>query len=261
MDEQTEERTWTLQRCVTDLFLDEDGSDAFALDPREFGKARGLGEGDQAALNRFKPRLLTYRALVRFALEDPLPDCFPILFSLLEKADLWRACADAFIASRSIQSTYYRDINPAFVSWLATSGWGLDQWPFLIQLAHFEYIEVEILRWPDEASSEDLKPDGAGDLRVVFDTTARNLAYTYRVHEATPEKPEPEPGETFLLGYRDLDGDFTYSELSAHASALLARCLKDETIGEAASALDLELNEALELLAGLREKGAILGFS
>ncbi len=257
---QTAEPTWTLQRCMTDLILDVEGARAFADDPKSFGAARGLGKADQVALEALKPRLLAYRDLARTALEDPLPDGFPITHALLEEADLWSDCLDAFLASRSIQSPYYRDVNPSFVAWLASSGWGQERWPFLLQLAHFEYIEVEILRWPDEPPLNDLKVTPAADSHVVFDGATRNLAYAYRVHEATKEDPEPKAGETFLLGYRDSEGDFLYSELSAHASAFLARCLEGKSIGAAASALRLEVDEVLELLIGLREKEALSGF-
>lgn len=252
--------TWNLQRCMTDLILDAEGAKAFADDPKAFGAERSLGKADQAALETFSSRLLTYRGLARNALEDPLPDCFPITHALLEAADLWDDCMDAFLASRTIQSSYYRDVNPAFVTWLSNSAWGQERWPFLLQLAHFEYIEVEILRWPDEPLSKDLKAKPTADAQIVFDGATRNLAYAYRVHEATKEDPEPEGGETFLLGYRDAEGDFNYSELSAHASAFLARCTEGESIGTAASALNLELEEVLDLLSSFREKGALAGF-
>ncbi len=252
--------TWNLQRCMTDLILDADGARAFAADPKAFGAERSLGKADQAALETFQSRLLTYRGLARNALEDPLPDCFPITHTLLEAAELWDDCIDAFLASRTIQSSYYRDVNPTFVTWLANSAWGQERWPFLLQLAHFEYIEVEILRWPDDPRSKELLAIPAADLQVVFDGATRNLAYTYRVHEATKEDPEVESGEAFLLGYRDAQGDFNYSELSAHASAFLARCMEGEPIGKAASGLGLEQEEVLVLLSGFREKGAIAGF-
>lgn len=252
--------TWQLQRCMTDLILNAEGAKAFAADPKAFGAERSLGKADQAALETFQSRLLTYRGLARNALEDPLPDCFPITHTLLEGAELWDACLDAFLASRTIQSPYYRDVNPAFVTWLANSTWGQDRWPFLLQLAHFEYIEVEILRWPDDPLSKELKTKPTADGQVVFGGATRNLAYAYRVHEATKEDPEPTAGETFLLGYRDTEGDFNYSELSAHASAFLARCMEDEPIGTAASVLNLELEEVLDLLSGFRAKGAIEGF-
>ncbi|MBL0211093.1 MAG: putative DNA-binding domain-containing protein [Holophagaceae bacterium] len=252
--------TRDLLRCMADLILDADGAESFTADPRSFGAARGLGQADQSALETFKARLLTYRDLARNALEDPLPDCFPILHALLGEADEWDQCLDAFLASRTIQSPYYRDVSPAFVGWLADSGWGLERWPFLLQLAHFEYIEVEILRWPDEAPEGDLQDAPTADSCVVFDGAARNLAYAYRVHEATKETPEPPEGEAFLMGYRDADGDFGYSELSPHASAFLARCLDGESVREAASTTGLEVDEVLDLLNSLRRKGAISGF-
>lgn len=252
--------TWRLQRCMTDLLLDADSAQSFADDPRSFGEARGLGSSDLAALEEYKSQLLVYRDLARTALEDPLPDCFPITHALLEEAGRWRDCLEAFLASRSIQSPYYRDVNPTFVAWLASSGWGQDRWSFLLQLAHFEYIEVEILRWPDEPPPAGLAETPATGSRVVFDGAARNLAYTFRVHEATKEEPAPEAGEAFLLGYRDAEGDFLTSELSAHASAFLARCLDGETVGAAAAALGLDEAEVLELLIGLKKKGALLGF-
>lgn len=252
--------TWQLQRCMADLILDADGAESFADGPAAFGASRSLNKADQDALEAHKSHLLLYRNLARNALEDPLPDCFPITHGLLKAGDLWDACVDAFLASRTIQSAYYRDVNPAFVAWLADSAWGQERWPFLLQLAHFEYIEVEILRWPDEPFRKELKAIPAADSRVVFDGATRNLAYTYRVHEATREDPEPAAGETFLLGFRDAQGDFNYSELSAHASAFLARCLDGEAIGAAAAALELELKEVLDLLIGFKEKGALAGF-
>lgn len=257
---QTADPTWKLQRCITDLILDAEGARSFGEDPRAFGASRGLEKKDQLALEAYKSQLLIYRGLARTALEDPLPDCFPITHALLEEADLWGDCLDAFLSSRSIQSPYYRDVNPAFVEWLATSGWGQERWPFLLQLAHFEYIEVEILRWPDDPPPKGLKDIPAADSRVVFAGATRNLAYSYQVHKATKEDMEPEAGEAFLLGYRDWEGDFFYSELSAHASAFLARCLEGESVGMAAAALGLDVDEVLDLLIRFMGKGAVLGF-
>lgn len=224
------DQTWKLQRCLADLILDVEGAREFSEDPRSFGAARGLGEADQSELEAFKSGLLVYRDIARTALEDPLPDCFPITHALLENAGLWGGCVEAFLASRSIRSPYYRDVNPAFVEWLASGDWNQEQWPFLLQLAHFEYIEVEILRWPDDPPSNQLKQAPTAESQVVFAGATRNLAYSHQVHKATKADPEPEAGETFLLGYRDLEGDFSYSELSAHASAFLARCLEGESV-------------------------------
>jgi hypothetical protein len=252
-------RLQQLQGAALDLFLDADGERAFAADPRAFAAARGLASGDAEAFHRFAPRLRLYRALVRGALEDPLPDCFPFTHQILEDAGAWEDCLDAFLASRSIQSPYYRDINPAFVAWLAESGWGLERWPFLLSLAHFEWAELEVLRWPEAPLPAGLSDDPAPERRVVFDGAARNLAYGWRVHESDAEAPVPAEGPALLFCHRDRDLDFRVQEMDGPASACLARCLEGKAIADAAEGFGLP--EAQALLGQLRAEGAILGFS
>jgi len=251
-------RLQQLQGAALDLFLDADGDHVFAADPAGFAAARGLDPGDQDAFHRFAPRLRLYRALVRGALEDPLPDCFPFTHQILADAHAWEACLDAFLASRSIQSPYYRDLNPAFVAWLAESAWGLDRWPFLLQLAHFEWTELEVLRWPEMPPPPGLIGTPTPDRRVAFDGTARNLAYAWRVHESDADTPIPADGPALLFCHRDRALDFRVRELGGPASAFLARCQEGQNIGTAAEGLGLP--EALALLADLRGDGAILGY-
>jgi hypothetical protein len=255
------ERLRALQQTMTDLLLDAGGAAEFGRAPEAFAAARNLGLEDQAALARYRQRLLVYRDLVQGGLEDPLPDCFPFTHRILEEAGAWEDCVRAFIASRSLRSPYYRAINPTFVSWLADSAWGQDRWPFLLQLAHFEYIEVEVLRWPEEAPPGDLGGEPGPDRHVVFDGAARNLAYQWRVHESGEEDPRPGPGEALLFCYRDRNLGFESLEVDPHTSAFLARCLEGEVLGEAAAGVGMDLAEAQHLLRRLQEDGAVLGFS
>jgi hypothetical protein len=254
------ERLERLQAAMMDLVLDEDGAEAFGEDPAAFGAARGLEIPDQAALGRYRNRLLTYRALVRFALRDPLPDCFPLTKALLEGEEAWEACVDAFLDSRSIQSPYYRHILPTFVGWLAESGWGREAWPFLLQLAHYEYLELEVLRHPDEAAPAGLVAAPGPGRVAVLHGSARNMAYAYRVHEADEEDPEPAEGPALLFCHRDPEGDFRLREVDGPTSAFLTRCLQSEPIGVAAAAVGLETEKAMALLEDLRSEGAVLGY-
>jgi hypothetical protein len=247
-----------LQGAALDLFLDADGDRVFAEDPAAFAAARGLGPDDQAAFHRFAPRLRLYRSLVRGALEDPLPDCFPFTHQILAEADAWEACLDAFLASRSIQSPYYRDLNPAFVAWLAESAWGMDRWPFLLQFAHFEWTELEVLRWPETPVPPGLSADAEPGRRVAFDGTVRNLGYTWRVHESDAEAPVPVEGLALLFCHRDRALDFRVRELDGPASAFLARCLEGQDIRTAAEGFDPAAAQAL--LGDLAADGAILGY-
>lgn len=252
------ERVERLQSALADIALDADVS-AFRQDPIAFASTRGLEPGDARALQRWQRRLLTYRALIRFALSDPLPDCFPIAKSLL--GDAWDDCVDAFLDARVIQSSYYRHIHPHFVEWLAETGWGHAPWPCLLSLAHFEYLELEVLRAPEDDPAPGLAQTPTPEHRVRFSASARNLAYPWRVQEATEEEPLPAEGTALLFCHRLPDGRYQQRELGGASSAFLTRLLDDEPIGPAAVAVELDEDEAMGFLEELRGEGALLGYA
>ena len=252
------ERVEQLQSAFGALALDADVT-SFRQDPVAFAANRGLGPGDARAFQRWQGRLLTYRALVRYALSSPLPDCFPLSKAALE-AD-WELCVDAFLDSRTIQSPTYRHIHPHFVEWLATSSWGQDRWPFLLSLAHFEYLELEVLRAPEDEPAAALSVLPRPARQVHLSTSARNLAYPWRVHEATEEDPIPTEGLALLFCHRLPDGRYQQRELGGPESAFLTRLLEGEAIGAAAEAVDLEWEAAATFLEELRDEGAVLGYA
>ncbi|HTL98502.1 MAG TPA: putative DNA-binding domain-containing protein, partial [Holophagaceae bacterium] len=247
-----------LQGALADIALESDVS-AFRQDPVAFAAARGLEPGDARAFQRWQRRLLTYRALVRFALQDPLPDCFPIAKALLGEA--WEGCVDAFLETRAIQSPYYRHIHPHFVEWLAESGWGAEAFPCLLSLAHFEYVELDVLRAPEDAPQTGFATAPSPERRVRFSASARNLAYPWRVHEATEEQPLPAEGLALLFCHRLPDGRYQQRELGGVSSAFLTRLLDDAPMGEAAEAVELDWDEAAAFLEELRAEGAVLGYA
>ncbi len=252
------ERVEKLQAALADIALEADDS-AFRQDPIAFAAARGLEPGDARALQRWQRRLLTYRALVRFALRDPLPDCFPITQALL--GEDWEPCVDAFLDARAIQSPYYRHIHPHFVEWLAETGWGQERWPFLLSLAHFEYLELEVLRAPEDELEPGLALTPSPHHRVRFSGSAQNLAYPWRVQEATVDEPVPAEGLALLFCHRLPDGRYHQRELGGVSSAFLTRLMNDTPLGEAADAVELDQDEAAAFLEELRSEGAILGYA
>lgn len=248
-----------LQRTVTDLVLTADAS-PFREEPAAFAAARGLALRDQQALATRRDRWLVYRDLARTALTDSLPDTFPITQALLEAAGAWTEAEEAFLASRTVSSPYYRDIAPAFVAWLVASQWGHDRWPFLLQLAHYEALELDVLRHPDEPLPPGLFPEPAANRVAVLDGATRHVAYSHAVQEATVASPMPRPASARLLCHRDATGTFRVLELTPHASALLARSQEGQTVGEAIQDLSVDLAEAFALLCDFRDRGALLGF-
>ena len=248
-----------LQGLATDLALAPE-ADAFRADPAAFAADHGLGPDDQGALAHHCDRWLLYRDLVRTALEDPLLDAFPVTHALLVREEAWTWAVDAFLASRTVQSPYYRDIPPAFVAWLADSRWGQGRWPFLLQLAHYEVLELDVVRHPDGPPPPGLLREPAADRVAVLDPAARNVAYGFAVQAATVEAPDPPATCAWLLCHRDREGAFRVLELTPHVSALLARSQEGQPLGAAARELGVDPAAAFDLLRDFRDRGALLGF-
>lgn len=251
-------RDTVLQRTLADLIFEPSAGEDFEQDPVAFGEGRGLEAHDTAALLRFKDRLGIYRELARTSLEEPLLNIFPISHALL--AGDWDACVSAFLASRSIRSPHYRDIAPAFVEWLSESNWGVEHWPFLLALVHFEYVEMMVGRWPEEAPNNPLTQEPSPDLKIVLSQGAQVLSYEFAVHLAKVESPEPHKTPTHLLAFQDMEHEFRIFELTPATAALLVRA---QEVSIAASAASLGINgfeDVMSLLEGLTTKGAIRGF-
>jgi hypothetical protein len=245
---------------MASLILD-DQDEAAAADPGASALAQGVSEADAAAFRTQAPGLRLYRELARQSLLEPLEALLPVTRAILGQAGAWETCTQAFLAARAVRSPHYRDIAPAFLGWLAATGWGQDRWPFLLELAHSELLEVLVTRFPEGAPREGLHDHpGPGD-RVVLDAAARLVSYGHAVHRVEEGQPIPETAPTHLLAFRNAAGDAQVLELTPATSALLVQA-QARSVDQAAQALELPDPEAvLTLLRDLRQRGAIAGFA
>jgi hypothetical protein len=239
--------------------LDADEA-ALEADPGRPARRQDLSGDDQRAFREQGAALMTYRELARMSLVEPLEDMFPVLKALLEKTGAWEACIQAFLDARVVRSPHYRDIAPSFLGWLAETRWGQDRWPFLLELAHAEILEVLVARYPDEESPAGLHAEpGPGDLVVLAGPT-RVVSYGHAVHRSRVDTPVPEARPIHLLAFRDPEGDARLMDLTPATAALL-RQAQDQPLADAAEALGfVDLDPVLDLLRGLRRDGAIAGF-
>lgn len=249
--------TLALQRALAALVLDPEGA-AFEGDPAGFARRRGLPEADAQAFGRFPGGLAAYRELARLSLLDPIETMFPITKALLEREGAWEGCIDTFLQARCVASRHYRDIAPAFLGWLAETGWGQATWPFLLELAHAELLEVLVARFPDGVLPEGLQEAPRPGDRLVLDPATQVVAYCHAVHRTTEADPVPEARPTHLLAYRDAEGRAQLMDLTPAAAALLVEA-QGRSIREVAQALGLA-DLPLALLEELRIRGAIAGF-
>jgi hypothetical protein len=254
-----EESVLALQRTLVEAALMPDPG-PLERDPAGFAAARGLSRSDQAAFLRFRDRLLVYRNLIRSDLAEPVEATCTVTRALLEQAGLWEDCLAAFLASRGVQSLFYRDLSLTFLGWLSASGWGLDRWPFLLQLVHCELLSAHVARHPGGEDTPLRSVARLGDL-LVLDTPTQVVTYQYHVHLVSREAPVPAPGTVHLMAYRNPEGLAKWLELTPATAALVVNA-QGTGIGQAALDLGLgDLSEVLGLLADLRAKGAIRGFT
>jgi hypothetical protein len=223
-------------------------------------RRQGLSGADQRAFRDQKAAMMTYRELARMSLVEPLETMFPVLKALLETADLWEACVQAFLDARVVRSGHYRDIAPAFLGWLADTAWGQDRWPFLLELAHAEILEVLVARFPDSDPPDGLHADPRPLDRVVLDAATQLVAYRHAVHRVSEQAPLPEARPTHLIAFRTEEGEARLMELTPATAALLVQA-RTRSLSEAALSLNLpDLVPILDLLRDLHREGAIAGF-
>lgn len=169
-------------------------------------------------------RLAIYRNLFFNNVNGFITQGFPVLHSLLD-AERWQRLVRAFFDQHACQTPYFLEIPQEFVSFLA-SGQGQEEGdpPFLLELAHYEWMELVL-----DASTEEFPKTGfhpEGDLlRAIPQLSPLHvvLSYQYPVHEICvdfqPQTPLPQP--LWLLVYRDREDLVRFMEINAPTARLL----------------------------------------
>jgi hypothetical protein len=244
---------------MASLVLDGDEA-ALEADPGRAARRQGLTVADQCSFREQGPAMLTYRELARMSLVEPLETTFPVLKALLAGEESWDDCVQAFLDARLLRSSHYRDIAPTFLGWLAATGWGQDHWPFLLELAHAEILEVLVARHPEAELPGDLHAEPSpGDL-IVWAAATQVVSYKHAVHQVSEAAPVPEARPTHLLAFRDGEGEAKVRELTPATAALLVQA-RASAIAAAAENLRLtDLDPVLSLLRDLQRDGALAGF-
>ena len=254
-----EPRTLRLQRALASLILDAD-EDSMENDPGQVARRQALPAADQEAFRAQREALLTYRELARMSLLEPLEDLFPRVKALLEEADLWDSCVQAFLDARRVQSPHYRDLAPAFLGWLMAAGWGQERWPFLLELAHCELLELLVGRFPDSEPPQDVHAEPGLSDGLVLEPATQIVSYAHAVHCVQEGELVPDAKPTHLLAFRKRNGEVQLMDLTPATAALLVQA-QSATLGDVFANLNLpEPTPAMLLLRDLCRDGALVGF-
>ena len=210
-------------------------------------------------------RLTIYRELFFNNVSSFVNSAFPLLQQQLS-TEVWQQLLDDFFANHHCQSPYFYDISSEFYQYLATQTYLLADYPWLLELAHFEWAEIaaDIAEgvWPDYQQ---------GDLLTnipVLNPFVWPLVYQWPVHKMNKDKNNLS-SVTYILVYRNLENDVQMMELNP-LSLQVVQLLQENQTMTGRDLLDIlaqqlqQSQRALEvpfkqLLATLLDKQIILG--
>ena len=186
----------------------------------------------------------------------------------------WKALVRDFYANHHCRTPLFPEVSREFLRYLQDErGHREDDPPFLLELAHYEWIELALDL--DERTAEDREANPDGDLLdgvPVLTPLLHVLSYRYPVHEIGPDyRPAEAPEEaTHLLVYRDRNDRVKFMQLNG-VSRLLLGYLQERSPGNGRELLERvarEINHpdpgkvvsaGADLLEDLRKRGILLG--
>lgn len=169
-------------------------------------------------------RMAIYRKLFFNNLYNLLATFFPVIRKIHTETQ-WRRFIRGFMQHHQAETPYFLQLPQEFLAFLQNEFEAAeDDYPFLLELAHYEYAELALSVSEEENNVEGIDPDG--DLLTgipVKSSLSWSFAYRYAVHRISPKflPDEPETQPVYLALYRGTDDSVGFLELNAVTAALL----------------------------------------
>ena len=219
-------------------------------------------------------RLKIYAELFYNNVQGFLASAFPVLRRITPDAQ-WHALVRDFFARHESHEPLFHRIAGEFLKYLERRGrrrGGPADWPFLRELAHYEWVELALAVADVELTPQLADPNG--DLlegTPVLSPLAWPLTYRYPVHrigpDLLPQRPPAQP--THLVVYRNRQDEVKFMEVNAVAAQLLEWLPKSRASGRRlllrlARELrhpepEVVVAQGAAILQGLRGRDIILG--
>lgn len=169
-------------------------------------------------------RMAIYRKLFFNNLYSLLGTFFPVLRKIHSDAQ-WSRFIREFLRHHQAQTPYFLQLPEEFLAFLQNEFEpGDDDFPFLVELAHYEYVELALSVATEENDLAGVDPDG--DLLAgipVKSVLAWPFAYRFAVHRIGPDFLPDAPREqaVYLALFRRSTDEVGFLELNAVTAALL----------------------------------------
>ena len=171
-------------------------------------------------------RMAIYRELFFHNLLKLISGTFPVL-KKLHTPEKWRRMVREFMIRHRAQTPYFLQVSREFLEFLESEyAAGDDDFPFLLELAHYEWMELALTVSADSNDLAEVDSDGnLLDGVPVQSALAWPFTYQYPVHRISPDFIPAEPGAqpSALVVYRQANDEVSFMELNPVAAQLLAR--------------------------------------
>ena len=214
-------------------------------------------------------RMAMYRELFFNNIDSFLSANFPVLRAILTDRQ-WLDLGQDFFAQHANQSPHFSEIPEEFLDYLQNERDSSGDFPFMLELAHYEWVEMALSIAKDSAPANHQNSDNLSNLRIRLSPLAWPLAYQYPVQKISPAfLPETAPElATFLVVYRNADDEVNFIEITPITYRLLeiiqehegmpaADCLRQVAEESNHPNPEMIISSGLQILKGLAEKTVI----
>lgn len=217
-----------------------------------------------------RERVDAYRTLLFNNVDGFLRNSFPVLKTLLND-EHWRELVQDFFEHQVCSTPYFSEIAEEFLDFLQHQRHNDSDYPFLLELAHYEWVEMAL-----SIAQETLLVNTKAQLAAIFQRTialselAWPLAYQFPVQQISPTfLPEVAPEQpTYLLVYRACDDEVNFIQLPPITFRLLQLlqenngmpcqdCLTKIAQETAHSEPEKIINSGLQIIKDLAQKNII----
>jgi len=201
-------------------------ADSVSFKKKQYAFAAHIRDPDHvdAPVGIEERRMAIYRKLFFNNLYNLLATFFPVMRKI-HTNNQWRRFIRGFMQQHQAETPYFLQLPEEFLAYLQIEFVAADDdYPFLLELAHYEYAELELSVSEDENDLQGIDPNGNLLTGVpVKSALSRAYAYRFAVHRVSPKflPSEPESQPVYLALYRGSDDDVGFLELNAVTAALL----------------------------------------
>lgn len=169
-------------------------------------------------------RMAIYTEIFFNNINDQLSGNFPVLRQITSDAR-WQALVRDFMRRHQSETPLFTEFGQEFLAYLRDEREPRqDDWPFMLELAHYEYVELAVAISPEDESLLQVDPNGdLLDGRPVVGPATWNLTYAWPVHQIGPTfLPDELPADpTHLVVYRDRLDDVHFLQINSVTQRLL----------------------------------------